>query len=222
MEGCEGGCTEPSKLLSNEPQASCRNSRSKFPRRPCFSIYLVLFPYLSPSFFPFLHRKSHRRSSHTYIYIYTHSVTATLYLLRMRALSSVMFSMFFVILAFFFFVSFVSAFLDGICWRIRIPSCDYASSPARCESRPLTCPGSRMTGYVRRCVNERSTRDRERREAILIFFFIGWKFRNRASKGSRSIKDGQREAERAMYRDDGRVIEEGIASEGLLARLGRE
>jgi len=76
-------------------------------------------------------------------------------------------------------------------------------------------------GYVRRCVNERSTRDRERREAILIFFFIGWKFRNRASKGSRSIKDGQREAE-SDVRDDGRVIEEGIASEGLLARLGRE
>lgn len=50
--------TEPSKLLSNEPQASCRNLRSgKFPRRPCCSsIYLGPLslspsPPLSLSFF---------------------------------------------------------------------------------------------------------------------------------------------------------------------------
>lgn len=73
---------------------------------------------------------------------------------------------------------------------------DYASSFVRCESRSLTCPGSRMTGYVRRRVNERDARNREGRQAISIFFFIGWKFRNRAPKGSRSIKDSRREAGR--------------------------
>lgn len=31
------------------------------------------------------------------------------------------------------------------------------------------------------------------------FLFYRWKFRNRAPKGSRSIKDGRREAERGMY-----------------------
>jgi len=70
------------------------------------------------------------------------------------------------------------------------------------------------------CQRERGTRDKKGRQAISIFFFIGWKFRNRTPKGSCSIKDGRREAERGMGWPGNR--EGYIASEGLLARLGRE
>lgn len=56
---------------------------------------------------------------------------------------------------------------------------------------------------VRATMCQRGRDEGERKgegQATSIFFFIGWKFRNRASKGSRSIKDGRREAKR-----DGRV-----------------
>lgn len=74
-----------------------------------------------------------------------------------------------------------------------------------------------MTGYVR-CVNERDARDCEGRQGISIFFFVGWKFRNRARRRAlaRLRTPGERERGRdgvsGRERDaqaDGRVIEKG-------------
>lgn len=89
--------TEPSKLLSNEPQASCSNSRSgKFPRRPCCSS-LYLLVSLSLSLF-LLFALSIAKSHETHTYACTALLLRhAIYLLCMRALSSDMFSIFFAI-----------------------------------------------------------------------------------------------------------------------------
>lgn len=147
--------TEPSKLLSNEPQASCSNSRSgKFPRRLLFlaipAPLLISLPLSSLCSF-----YNERATNETYTYTYIYACTVLLYLcdtaiylLCMRALSSGVFSIFFAIVS-----SSSPAFLCPL--FLECASVSGFLPFVRCESRSLTCPGSRMTGYVRRCVNER-------------------------------------------------------------------
>lgn len=96
--------TEPSKLLSNEPQASCSNSHSgKFPRRLLFlaipASLLISLPLSSHCSF-----YNERASNETYTYTHIYACTVLLYLcdtaiylLCMRALSFGVFSIFFAI-----------------------------------------------------------------------------------------------------------------------------
>lgn len=115
----EGGCTEPSKLLSNEPQASCRNLRSgKFPRRPCcfpvFYRYLILsLSSLSLfSSYSFSQENSPRRRRNVSPKE-TISYTDAIYLYSFLHFSFVFSQFFFSILFshFFFFFSFVCFFV---------------------------------------------------------------------------------------------------------------
>lgn len=151
-EGCEGGCTEPSKLLSNEPQASCRNSRSgKFPRRPCCSsIYLVLSPYLSPSFFLFAlsaQKEPPTESTRTHTRVRTllqcYLCDTAVYLPAVYAGSFSRRVLDFLHHPRVFSSSFISpsAFLAGVCWRIGISS-------RAAITRALSCSLRVASAYV--------------------------------------------------------------------------
>lgn len=210
----EGGCTEPSKLLSNEPQASSVNLRSgKFPRRPCcFPVFTATwsFPYLLsfPLFFIlFLRRKNCRHEGmYTHCRRYCH-IPAQLPAFFVRILSQFFFSIlsshfFFLFSLVRFFVRFSRCKRSTVSGLLPARRGDYASSSVRCESRPLTCPGNRMT--VRDTYDDVSTRGtrgtrREDRLYRFSFLLVGNFEIARSPKGSRSIKDGRQEAERGMY-----------------------